>query len=257
MVTHAVADEPRVPRSVTYSTAGEAAAGPAAGLVSRLGTSRTAGSWVGADGATVVAVTDEAAAAEVRRAGAEPRRVRHSMDDLKSATRTLRSAPRVTGTAWALDYRGNEVVVRGDSTVSARDWSELTEVAHGIGTFVRMERTGGTFTTRINGARTILSAAGRCSAGFNVTDGRRDFVLTAGHCGPEGSVWFADAAARQEVGTTVRGSFPGDDYSLIAYAPVWWRSAAARGCASRGWRIRRSASGCSAAAAPAGCATAW
>ncbi|MEY9490597.1 streptogrisin D [Streptomyces calvus] len=218
MVTHAVADEPRVPRSVTYSTAGEAAAGPAAGLVSRLGTSRTAGSWVGADGATVVAVTDEAAAAEVRRAGAEPRRVRHSMDDLKSATRTLRSAPRVPGTAWALDYRGNEVVVRGDSTVSARDWSELTEVAHGIGTFVRMERTGGTFTTRINGARTILSAAGRCSAGFNVTDGRRDFVLTAGHCGPEGSVWFADAAARQEVGTTVRGSFPGDDYSLIAYA---------------------------------------
>ncbi|TWF83377.1 S1 family peptidase [Streptomyces capillispiralis] len=218
MVTHAVAGEPRVPDAVPYATAGEAGARPGAGLVARLGTSRTAGSWTDAEGRTVVAVTDEAAAEDVRAAGAEPRRVERSMDDLRSATATLRAAPRVPGTAWALDYRSNEVVVRGDSTVSAEDWSELTEVADGIGGFVRMERTGGTFTTRLNGARPILSTAGRCSAGFNVTDGERDFVLTAGHCGPEGSVWFADDRGRQEVGTTVGGSFPGDDYSLIAYA---------------------------------------
>ncbi|CAM5502771.1 Protease OS=Streptomyces albaduncus OX=68172 GN=FHS32_002713 PE=3 SV=1 [Streptomyces griseoloalbus] len=63
----------------------------------------------------------------------------------------------------------------------------------------------------------MLSTAGRCSAGFNVTDGEREFILTAGHCGPQGSVWFSDSGARQKVGTTVGGSFPGDDYSLIAY----------------------------------------
>src|SRR5690606_29379554 len=109
----------------------------------------------------------------VRRAGAEPRMVRHSLDDLRGATRTLKAAPRVPGTAWALDYRSNEVVVRGDSTVSADDWSELTGVAEDIGGFVRMERTEGTFTTRLNGAEPLLSTAGRCSAGFNVTDGTR------------------------------------------------------------------------------------
>ncbi|MFD7689485.1 S1 family peptidase [Streptomyces sp. NPDC059781] len=218
MVTHAVASEPRAPDAVPFATAEETAAGPGAGLVSKLGTSRTAGSWIAADGRTVVAVTDEEAAAEVREAGAEPRMVRHSMDDFRSATGTLRSAPRVPGTAWAMDYRTNEVVVRGDSTVSAEDWSELTEVAEGIGGFVRMERSEGTFTTRLNGALPILSTAGRCSAGFNVTDGERDFILTAGHCGPDGSVWFADNQGRQEVGTTVGNSFPGDDYSLIEYA---------------------------------------
>ncbi|MFC8394747.1 S1 family peptidase [Streptomyces sp. NPDC057238] len=218
MVTHAVASEPRAPDAVPFATAEETAAGPGAGLVSRLGTSRTAGSWIADDGRTVVAVTDEEAAAEVRGAGAEPKMVRHSMDDFKSATERLGSAPRVPGTAWAMNYRTNEVVVRGDSTVSADDWSELTEVADGIGGFVRMERSEGTFTTRLNGALPILSTAGRCSAGFNVTDGERDFILTAGHCGPDGSVWFADDQGRQEVGTTVGGSFPGDDYSLIEYA---------------------------------------
>ncbi|WP_406723746.1 S1 family peptidase [Streptomyces sp. GD-15H] len=216
MVTRAVASEPPEPDAVPYAAA-EETTGPGSALVSRLGTSRTAGSWLDADGRTVVAVTDEKAAAEVREAGADPKMVRHSMRDLKSATRTLRAAPRVPGTAWSMDYRANEVVVRGDSTVSADAWSDLTRVAEGAGGFVRMERTEGTFTTRINGAVPILSTAGRCSAGFNVTDGKRDFILTAGHCGPDGSVWFADDRSRQKVGTTVGGSFPGDDYSLIEY----------------------------------------
>lgn len=220
MVTRAVATEPPAADAVSFAaTAGDAVdQGPGARLVSRLGTDRTAGSWIGADGRTVVAVTDEEAAREVERAGAEPKMVRHSMSELKSATQTLRSAKRVPGTAWAMDYRSNEVVVRGDRTVSSDDWSDLTEVAEGIGGFVRMERTEGTFTTRLNGAAPILSTAGRCSAGFNVTDGTREFILTAGHCGPEGSVWFSDGRGRKEVGTTVGGSFPGDDYSLIEYA---------------------------------------
>ncbi|MFI9467897.1 S1 family peptidase [Streptomyces sp. NPDC052492] len=221
MVTRAVASEPGTPDAVPFSTASpadKAAAGPGAALVQRLGTSRTAGSWIGSDGRTVVAVTDEDAAAEVRAAGAEPKMVRHSMDDFDSATRTLSSARRVPGTAWLKDYRTNQVVVRGDTTVTADDWSALTDVADGIGDFVRMERVRGAFTTRLNGALPILSTAGRCSAGFNVTDGEKDFILTAGHCGPQGSVWFADNGGRQAVGTTVGRSFPGDDYSLIAYA---------------------------------------
>ncbi|MFH9088852.1 S1 family peptidase [Streptomyces sp. NPDC017673] len=189
-----------------------------AALVARLGTARTAGNWIGADGRTVVAVTDEATAREVRRAGAEPKVVSHSMNELKSATATLRSAPRVPGTAWAVDYRTNRVVVRADRTVSAGDWSRLTRVATGIGSFVHMERTKGTFTTRLNGAQPILSTGGRCSAGFNVTDGRSDFILTAGHCGPAGATWFADNQGDQQLGRTVNSSFPGSDFSLVRYA---------------------------------------
>ncbi|MET8827324.1 S1 family peptidase [Streptomyces sp. NPDC004610] len=217
MVTQAVAGEPpgtaALPRGAAPSAADTGTA-----LVDRLGGSRTAGSWIGADGRTVVAVTDADAASEVRRAGAEPREVRHSMSDLRTATAALGEQPRVAGTSWAVDYKSNEVVVRGDRTVSRADWSRLTGIAEGLGGFVRMERTEGTFTARLNGALPILSTAGRCSAGFNVTDGTRDYILTAGHCGPLGSVWFADGRGTEQIGRTVRGSFPGDDYSLVQYA---------------------------------------
>ncbi|MFJ3639848.1 S1 family peptidase [Streptomyces sp. NPDC090108] len=194
-----------------------AAGGTAATLAAKLGTARTAGSWIGADGRPVVAVTDAGAAREVRGAGAVAKVVPHSMDELKSATARLASAPRVPGTAWAVDYRTNQVMVEADRTVSAGDWSKLSELASGIGGFVHMERMKGAFTTRLNGALPILSTGGRCSAGFNVSDGQRDFILTAGHCGPTGSIWFADSQGNQKLGSTVRGTFPGNDFSLVRY----------------------------------------
>jgi hypothetical protein len=216
MVTHAMASEPSDASRATGSSA-QSAADTGAGLVSRLGTSRTAGSWIASDGRPVVAVTDASAAAEVTDAGARAKVVRHSMQDLKSATASLRSAPRVAGTAWAVDYTKNEVVVQADSTVSASDWSRMTKLADGIGDSVRMQRTQGTFTTRLNGAQPILSTGGRCSAGFNVTNGQSEFILTAGHCGPAGSVWFADSQGKQQVGQTVTTTFPGSDFSLVQY----------------------------------------
>lgn len=216
MVTQAaMASEPAAgPRSAAESVV----TNPGAALVKKLGTARTAGTWLGSDGRPVVAVTDEETADTVRQAGAEAKVVPHSMNELKSATTTLRSAPKVPGTAWVMDYRTNQVVVQADSTVSATDWSQLTRTAAGIGSFVRMERTAGAFTTRINGAQPILSTGGRCSAGFNVTNGTNDFILTAGHCGPTGSTWFADNQAKQQVGQTVNSNFPGSDFSLVQYA---------------------------------------
>ncbi|WP_327721224.1 S1 family peptidase [Streptomyces sp. NBC_00490] len=216
MVTRAMASEPSDAPALPRTTA-QSASATGSDLVSRLGTSRTAGSWIDAEGRPVVAVTDKDSAAQVRKAGATAKVVRHSMDDLKSATGTLRSAPRVAGTSWAVDYRTNEVVVRADSTVSAADWSRMTELAENIGGFVRMERTEGTFTTRVNGAQPILSTGGRCSAGFNVTNGQSDFILTAGHCGPTGSVWFADNRGRTQIGKTIEQNFPGADFSLVQY----------------------------------------
>ncbi|MFI6335581.1 S1 family peptidase [Streptomyces sp. NPDC050535] len=216
MVSRAMASEPSDTSRATESSA-QAAADRGSRLVSTLGASRTAGSWIAADGQPVVAVTDTGAAAEVKKAGARPKVVGHSMQDLRSATQTLSSAPRVTGTAWAVDYANNEVVVRADSTVSASDWSRMTTLAEGIGDSVRMERTEGEFTTRLNGADPMLSTGGRCSAGFNVTSPQGEFILTAGHCGPAGSLWFADNQGTQQIGRTITTSFPGDDYSLIQY----------------------------------------
>ncbi|MCF3130043.1 S1 family peptidase [Streptomyces olivochromogenes] len=216
MVTQAMASETPGTSAVPFSSAATAG-GTGTSLVSQLGTARTAGSWIGAGGRPVVAVTDRQAAETVRRAGAEPKLVPHSMNELKAATATLRSAPRVAGTAWAVDYRTNQVVVQADKTVSADDWSRMSRTANGIGTFVHMERTQGRFTTRLNGAQPILSTGGRCSAGFNVTNGQGDFILTAGHCGPAGSIWFADNQGNQQLGTTVNTNFPGADFSLIQY----------------------------------------
>ncbi|MCF1510696.1 S1 family peptidase [Streptomyces glomeratus] len=217
MVTQALASEPSGAQA-PGGTSARAASRPGPDLVSRLGSSRTAGSWVADDGTSVVAVTDSAAAAEVKAAGARPKMVRHSMDQLKSATRSLRSAPKVPGTAWVVDYRTNEVVVEGDRTVSASDWSRMTKLAAGIGDFVRMERTQGRFTTRVNGAQPVFSTGGRCSAGYNVTNGQSEFILTAGHCGPGGTLWFSDNTGRTQLGRTVSSEFPGNgDFSLIRY----------------------------------------
>ncbi|MFK4107384.1 S1 family peptidase [Streptomyces sp. NPDC002176] len=212
----AMASETPAAPATTFSAAGTAGDKGAA-LAAKLGTARSAGNWVDAEGRPVVAVTDERAAAEVRHAGAQAKVVGHSMNELKSATGALRSAPRVTGTAWAVDYRTNRIVVSGDRTVSSGDWTRMTQVASRIGNFVTMQRTEGRFTTRLNGAQPILSTGGRCSAGFNVTDGQREFILTAGHCGPTGSIWFADGQGTRQLGATVNSSFPGGDFSLVQY----------------------------------------
>ncbi|MEU8827711.1 S1 family peptidase [Streptomyces sp. NPDC048636] len=196
---------------------GDRDAGLGGRLETTLGASRTAGSWLGTDGRTVVAVTDEKAAAEVTRAGAHAKRVRYSMEQLDSAARTFRAAPRVAGTAWMVDPTSNKVVVLGDSTVSTDRWSRMKGVGARVGGEVHMERTTGAFTTRTTGASPIFATGSRCSAGFNVTDGQNGYILTAGHCGPNGTSWFTDTSGKTGIGTTVQSSFPGNDFSLIRY----------------------------------------
>lgn len=186
-------------------------------LVSELGASRTAGNWTGADGKPVVAVTDAEAADEVTRAGARPKRVRYSMDQLESATKALREAPRVAGTAWMVDPKSNKVMVLGDSSVSTSDWSRMKGMAEPMGEEVNMQRTSGTFTTKTDGAAPIFTNGSRCSAGFNVTNGQTGFILTAGHCGPPGTPWFQDSSGSTSIGTTVQTNFPGNDFSLVRY----------------------------------------
>ncbi|MCT4357876.1 S1 family peptidase [Streptomyces sp. Je 1-79] len=220
MVTYAMAGEPSGGSTRTAGTlrAGSDEARAAVDVITRLGDTRTAGSWTGADGRPVVGVTDADAAEEARRAGVAPKMVRYSMDRLRAATETLAAEPRVSGTAWVTDYSANRIVVRADSTVSAGDWSRLSGVAGDIGDVVRMERTEGAFTTRVNAAAPIFTDGGRCTAGFNVTDGRDVFILTAGHCGAAGTDWFRNPDDTRPLGTTVTADFPGSDFALVRYA---------------------------------------
>ncbi|MFJ9379233.1 S1 family peptidase [Streptomyces sp. NPDC101455] len=218
MVTQAAMASDSSGTSAATLSAPQTPADKGSALVAKLGSARTAGSWVDSGGRTVVAVTDPKTAAEVTKAGAEAKVVQYSMNVLNSAATTLSSAPKVPGTAWAMDYRNNRVLVEADSSVSATAWTAMKKVATGIGASVHMQRTQGKFTTRINGAQPILSTGGRCSAGFNVTDGTNDFILTAGHCGPVGSIWFANNQGDQQLGKTVSDNFPGSDFSLVQYA---------------------------------------
>jgi hypothetical protein len=182
MVTQAaMASEPPGTSAVRFSATGDTA-GTGTSLISELGTSSTAGTWVNSAGRTVGAVTDEKATAEVKRAGVEPKMVSHSMNELKAAQ--LRSALGVAGSAWVMDHRTNQVVAQADSAVSATDWSDMTKTASGIAIFVHIERTKGIFTTRLDGVQPILPVGGRCPARFKVTNGQTDFILHRGHCGP-------------------------------------------------------------------------
>ena len=189
----------------------------AASLAARLGESRAAGSWVASDGQAVVAVTDAAAAQQVRQAGVRAKVVRYNMRQLDAAVDTLRAAPTVTGTAWSVDPASNKVVVLADSTVSASEWSSMKGVAQRIGGEVTMQRTTSSFTTRTAGADPIFTQQARCSVGFNVTNGTTGFILTAGHCGPKGTNWFQDERGRTQVGATLTSDFPGHDWSLVSY----------------------------------------
>ncbi|WP_377269424.1 S1 family peptidase [Peterkaempfera sp. SMS 1(5)a] len=204
------------PAATAARLPGPSAATLARTLVARLGSASTAGGWIAADGSPVVAVTDGTAAAAVRAAGATAKLVGRSSDQLAAVTAALRSAPRVPGTAWSVDPATNQVVLQADRTVSSADWQRLSATAAQLGGGVRMERTESTFTPRIAGGDAIFTSNARCSAGFNVTDGQQSFILTAGHCGPVGSPWAADAADAQPLGSTVSDTFPGSgDFSLI------------------------------------------
>lgn len=209
---------PQQARPAAAAPAGPAhdAAALARTLAARLGARSTAGGWLDPQGRPVVAVTDAAAAAAVRAAGATPELVTRSSEQLAATTAALRAAPRIPGTAWSVDPARNQVVVLADRTVSAAAWQRLSATTARLGGAVRMERAEGTFTTRIAGGDPIFTGNARCSAGFNVTDGQQGFILTAGHCGPVGTPWAADGAGAQPLGSTVSDTFPGNgDFSLI------------------------------------------
>jgi streptogrisin D len=185
-------------------------------------TARLAGSSPGsyldpASGKMVVTITDAAAAAQVRAAGAVPRVVKHTAAALDQATGALASSARIAGTAWAVDPVTNQVLVSVDSSVSATRLVQLEAVTARFGDAVRIEHVAGTFSTRISGGDAIYGGQFRCSLGFNVRSGNTYYFLTAGHCGNIASTWYSNSSHTSVLGNTAGSSFPGNDYAIVQY----------------------------------------
>ncbi|WP_414720490.1 S1 family peptidase [Streptomyces sp.] len=164
----------------------------------------------------VVNVLGEPAAEKVRRAGAEPRIVQHSLARLDAVRKDL-GAKAVPGTARAVDHRLNRVVVTADSTVKGAALADLRErVAAQDGKAV-FKQVQGEFTPFAAGGDAIWRGDGaRCSLGLNVIRNGLPYFLTAGHCAELFDRWSTTRNGRT-VGVTAASDFPGDDHALVRY----------------------------------------
>lgn len=186
-------------------------------VVARLGAT-AAGGYLDGSGAAVVNVTDAAAAAVVRAAGATPRLVTRSSAQLAAAQRTLDSS-RVVGTVTAVDPKADQVVVSVTDSVSAADQARLHATAARLGGAVRVERVAGTLRTLIGGGDAIFTSSARCSLGFNARNSAQTtfYVITAGHCTNIGATWWTSSSHSTVIGSRAASSFPGNDYGIIQY----------------------------------------
>lgn len=189
----------------------------AAALATKLG-DRAAGAYADSSGKMVVAVTDAAAARQVRAAGATPKLVTRGADKLRSATAELERSAKIPGTAWWTDAVTNQVVVSVDSTVTGAKLERVKAAAARTGGTVRIEAEAGVLSTRISGGQAIYTGGYRCSLGFNVRSGSTYYFLTAGHCTNLGSTWYSNSGQTAVLGTRTGTSFPGNDYGIVRHS---------------------------------------
>ncbi|MGW1377122.1 S1 family peptidase [Streptomyces sp. NPDC002446] len=176
-----------------------------------------AGSYFDAEnGRLVVNVTDEAAAAKVRSAGAEAKIVKYSLASLDAARATLLDKAAIPGTSWAMDPRTNKVVITADRTVKSDALDKLKLVASSLGDRAALTQSPGVLRPVIAGGNAIWGLLSRCSLGFNVTKGGQPYFLTAGHCTKAVQRWSA-AQAGPESAVSESSHFPGDDFGLAKY----------------------------------------
>ncbi|MFJ6197459.1 ricin-type beta-trefoil lectin domain protein [Micromonospora sp. NPDC092111] len=176
------------------------------------------GSWIAADGTTlVVGVTTAARAARVRSAGAQPQVVRWSQADLDRTKAALdRRAGRAGATvhSWYVDPASNSVVVRAADTATARAFVRTTgATADAVRTVPSAQPYRPVYDVR-GGDQYVINNSVLCSVGFAVAGG----FVTAGHCGGVGSSTSGSGVAQ---GTFRGSSFPGNDYAWVQVNSSW------------------------------------
>ena len=216
VVGGALAGSPAAAAPTPAADPGSAANALATRLDTQLG-SRSAGSYIDPDGTVVVAVTDGAAAASVRAAGAVPRTVRYSGSALAAAQRTLEARLTTPGTSFGIDPVANQVVVTVDSTVTGSALNAVQSLVAGLGGVARLDRQAGRLATTINGGDAVYTGNLRCSLGFNAAKSGTFYFLTAGHCTNAGTTWRSGSSTGTVIGSTAGTSFPGNDYGIVVY----------------------------------------
>ncbi|MEU1840669.1 S1 family peptidase [Micromonospora chersina] len=188
----------------------------ATALATKLG-DRAAGAYADSSGTMVVAVTDAAAARQVRAAGATPKLVTRGADKLAAATNELERSAKIPGTAWWVDPATNQVVVSVDSTVTGAKLDKVRAAVARTGGATRIVSEPGVLSKRLSGGQAIYTGGYRCSLGFNVRSGSTYYFLTAGHCTNLGSTWYSNSSQTTVLGSRAGTSFPGNDYGIVRY----------------------------------------
>ncbi|MEU5848343.1 S1 family peptidase [Saccharopolyspora shandongensis] len=161
-------------------------------------------------GKLVVGVTDEARFDEVREAGAEPKLVVYSIEQLNGVVEGLneRSATAPQGVSgWYVDGRGNSVVLT-TRPGTAPDAAQFVRASRVLTDAVRVTESledPRTYADVIGGNAYYIGSGSRCSVGFSVQGG----FVTAGHCGNAGD------STSQPTGQFEGSSFPGNDYGWV------------------------------------------
>ncbi|WP_046472493.1 S1 family peptidase [Allosalinactinospora lopnorensis] len=184
------------------------------------------GSYFDGDtGELTVAVTDEAAAADVAAAGATPEVVPLAEEELNAIVDELNAQGSQLDngiTGWFPDISTNTVVVEvlsGSEAAAERliaDAGVDAEMVQITETDEAPQLTDGATADIVGGERySFNNGASVCSVGFAVEGG----FATAGHCGETG----VDAASEDGTGTgTVGGSvFPGADMGFVQADDNW------------------------------------
>ncbi|WNG30503.1 trypsin-like serine protease [Cystobacter fuscus] len=199
------------------------------GLREQLG-ERFGGAWLNEEGTgLIVGVTDEASAARVRRAGAEPRLVKHSKARLDAVMEELnRNAHNAPDSvySWYVDVATNSVVVQAENATSlmasrAQSFVSLSSGAKDGAIRVEHSAQAPRPAYDVRGGEVYFfgtgagGSYGACSVGFSVVGG----FVTAGHCGGAGTP--ALGFNWQSMGS-VRGSvWPGSDMGWVGTNGSW------------------------------------
>jgi streptogrisin C len=198
-----------------------------AALRGALGEDRYAGAWLTEDAsALMVAVTDQAAAEQVRAAGAEPRLVDRAagyLDGVKAALDAHAGQAGDPVAGWYVDPASNAVVVLAPDWAesSARTFAAISGVADEAVRVVASDEQPRPLIDVLGGDPYFIDDAARCSVGFSVQGG----FVTAGHCALAGTTTTGFDGSPQ--GEFVAASFPGvgengpDDWGVVAVNDDW------------------------------------
>jgi streptogrisin D len=134
--------------------------------------------------------------------------LRYTLAELSTVRQVFAGLPPTPNTAWGIDQRAHQFVLTVSDKAPAAGVRRLLATAQHYGDMVKVVRVPGAFTEQVLGGDQIRTSDILCSAGFNVTKGDEDYVLTAGHCTQGLPYWH-------DLGPSISSNFPGTDFGLI------------------------------------------